>query len=226
MSSGKILAVRVGRSIDLTGASPIRTAYRKHRVAGRVRVLREGLEGDEQAHREAHGGPDRAVLAYSAAHYRAWGAEDIAAHGFGENLVVEGLDEETVCIGDVFAAGSAALEVSVPRTPCNMISRATAIEGLFERVRDAGRTGWLHRVLEEGELGEGDELVLRARPNAAWTVTRAARVMERMRAYDAAIVTEARELAALGALAIGWREKLRRRADATERGEVTRDETR
>lgn len=215
MTTGRILAVRVGRAIDLTGETPLRTAYGKHRVVGRVRVLREGLEGDEQAHREVHGGPDRAVLAYSAEHYRAWAAESLAPTGFGENLLVEGLDESSVCIGDVFAAGSAVLEVSVPRTPCKAITRATAIDGLYERTRESGRTGWLHRVLEEGGLGEGDALVLRERPNPSWTVTRAAHVMELMRAYDKTIVPEARELAAVTALALGWREKLRRRADAT-----------
>jgi MOSC domain-containing protein YiiM len=224
MPSPRVLSVRAGRTIDLVAGDPVRTAFRKHRIVGPVRVTREGIEGDEHAHAEVHGGPDRAVLAYPAAHYRAWAAASVAVDGFGENLVVDGLDEASVCIGDLYRVGTVLLEVSFPRTPCAMITRASGVQDLFERVRESDRTGWLHRVLEEGVLKEGDDVIACGRPNPTWTVSRAARVMARMRKLDPAAVDDARELATVAALVSGWREKLTKRADAAARGE-TRDPT-
>ncbi len=210
----RVVCILLGSSAALPGEPALRTAYRKQRAAA-ARVLRERLDGDEQEHVAVHGGADRAVLAYCAAHYTQWRAEsfDLAYGAFGENLVLDGLDERSTCIGDVYRVGTAVLEVSVPRTPCETISRATGVSGLYERVLATGRTGWLHRVLEEGELTEGAGLVRLARPHPDWTVERAADVMARMRAIEPAIAPDARALAGLPALATRWREKLRERAD-------------
>jgi MOSC domain-containing protein YiiM/SAM-dependent methyltransferase len=217
MTAPRIAAVLRGTPQPLAPDDPRPTAYRKQRCDAPVRVLRLGIEGDVQFARELHGGPDRALLAYAAAHYPRWRAEGLAvAYGaFGENLVVDGLDEDTVAIGDRFRAGTAVLEVAVPRTPCATIDGATGVAGLCERVRGGGRSGWLLRVIAEGTLGEGDALAREASPHPEWTVRRAAAVYERMRRGERAAADEARALAMLPELAARWREKLLERvADA------------
>ncbi len=218
MMAPRVVCILVGKAAALPGDPGARTAYRKHRVGTAIRVSRLGLEGDEQAHTAVHGGADRAVLAYSAEHYDRWRADslELALGAFGENIVVDGLDEQAVCIGDVFRVGSAVLEVSVPRTPCETITRVSGIPGLFERVLSTGRTGWLHRVLEEGAFVEGATLDRVAHPHPEWTVTRAADVMERMRGLDPATAADARSLAGITALAARWREKLLERAGEVE----------
>src|SRR5689334_22484023 len=101
---------------------PWTSAIWKEPVEGRVWAGREGLSGDSQVYRKGHGGPERALLLYAAEHYPRWRAEwavkDLGPGGFGENLTVSGLDESSVCVGDVFQTGDIRLEVSGPREPC------------------------------------------------------------------------------------------------------------
>jgi len=185
------------------------TAFGKRPVEGAVRVGRENLEGDAQADRRHHGGPEMAVLAYSADHYPAWRAElswpELGPGGFGENLSVEGASEETACIGDVWRAGTALLQISSPRNPCHKIADYWGRPELLERVLQRGRFGWYLRVLEEGELSAGAEVQRVERPHPEWTVLRAHRAaMERRLDRGAA-----RELSRLAALSPRWQEWLR-----------------
>jgi MOSC domain-containing protein YiiM len=144
----------------------MRTAYGKRPVQGLVHVLVQGLEGDEQAWRH-HGGPEMAVLAYSADHYPLWRAElswpELPLGGFAENLTVAGASEETVCIGDVWRAGTAVLQVASPRTSCRKMSRFWKRPGLAKAAEVSGRVGWYLRVLQEGALQAGDEVTLAER---------------------------------------------------------------
>ncbi|HUJ29476.1 MAG TPA: MOSC domain-containing protein [Myxococcales bacterium] len=138
--------------------------FGKQPVRGPVRVGAENVEGDKQMDRRYHGGPDKAVLAYSADHYPLWRAElswpDLPFGGFAENLSVEGVTEDTACVGDVWRAGTAVLQISSPRFPCIKIPRFWRRPALLERVVETGRTGWYMRVLEPGVLQEGDEIAL------------------------------------------------------------------
>src|SRR5207253_6200200 len=131
----RIESVQVGLPRN---AGEMRTAFGKRSVAGPVRAGRTNLEGDEQADRRYHGGPDMAVLAYAADHYPAWRAElswpELPLGGFGENLSVSGATEETVCIGDVWRAGSAVFQIASPRKPCHKISDYWGRPDLLERV--------------------------------------------------------------------------------------------
>jgi MOSC domain-containing protein YiiM len=220
----RIVSIQVGAAREVPmGESVRRTAYFKSSVLGPVRVSFAGLEGDEQAVADVHGGPDRAVLAYAAAHYEHWRRElpsqAWAPGAFAENLTIEGVDEHSVCIGDRYRAGSVVLEVSVPRTPCGSISQASGVSDLFERVESTGRTGWLHRVIEEGILEVGAELILCARPQPEWSVVRAAEVMARARRYERANVDAALALSEVSELAERWRVKLRERADQASQDE-------
>lgn len=216
MSEARVVAVFVGEGRELPGDPPMRTGYRKGRRSDRVRVLREGLVGDEQVSRSVHGGPDRAVLAFAAIEYARWRTEDPArSYAYGtlaENVVVDDVDETDVCVGDRVRVGTALLEVTMPRWPCGTISRATGVEGLFEAVRARGPAGWLLRVLDEGELGEGDRWERVARPFPMCTIARAVDVMTRVRAKERGAVDEARAMATLPPLAAQWRDKLIDRA--------------
>src|SRR5581483_9340843 len=160
---------------------PYTTGYFKEPVAGPVHVGRTNLAGDGQADLVNHGGPDKAVLAYSADHYPAWRAElgvpDLPYGGFGENLTIAGLTEADVCIGDVWKIGPVLLAVSQPRQPCWKTARRHGRKDMPARVVETGRSGWYYRVLEEGEIEAGLPVELVERPNPDWSVSRANQVM-------------------------------------------------
>lgn len=187
MSAGTIVSVRVGRVRELArpdwdhhDARTWHSAYGKDEVAGRVHVGALGLDGDEQADRRHHGGPQMAVLAYCAGHYAHWrrvpGLESMGPGGFAENLSVEELDESSVCVGDVYEAGGATLQVSQPRGPCAAISRWWNEPSMVKRATEAARIGWYLRVLREGVLARGDAMRLVERPRPEWTVVRVFRL--------------------------------------------------
>jgi len=184
----------------------LRTAIEKRPVDGPVALGPTGLAGDEVASTRVHGGPEKAVLAYAAAAYDAWRAEDgdrsdaLTAGAFGENLLIAGLDEGTVCIGDSWSVRrggarepAAVLQVTQPRVPCGTPGRRWGRPGLRGRMGASGRTGWYLRVLRPGTLAAGDRLVLLARPHPEWTVLRAWRLA-------AAAARDAARCAALQAL--------------------------
>jgi MOSC domain-containing protein YiiM len=199
----RIESVQVGKPVRAAGG--MRTAFGKRPVEGAVHVGRDNLEGDRQADRRYHGGPDMAVLAYPADHYRAWRAElawpELPMGGFGENLSVSGATEETVCLGDVWRAGTARLQVASPRNPCVKIMRYWGRPELLRRVFETGRTGWYLRVLDEGVIEAGGAVELVERMYPAWTVARAGRVAMARRANRSA----ARELSEVGALPQRWK---------------------
>lgn len=143
-----------------------------------VAVGSEGLAGDRQGDRRVHGGPEKAVHYYPAEHYarlagRVPGVAALLAPGvLGENLSGRGLDETSVCIGDVFAAGSCRLQVSQPRQPCWKISHRLGHDPMSRVVAELGCTGWYFRVLEAGALAVGDSLTLIDRPAPGLTLAR------------------------------------------------------
>jgi MOSC domain-containing protein YiiM len=182
VTTGILIAMHVGTPRTLgegTGSTgpDWTTSFIRDPHPGPLHLHRLGLSGDAPADTRHHGGPDKAVLLYTAAHYPRWRDEypqlPIGPGGLGENWTVDGLSENTVCIGDVYRIGDAVVEVSQPRIPCWKISRRWAVEGLTERVRESGRTGWYVRVLQEGMVRAGDTLELTRRPYPDLTVARA-----------------------------------------------------
>ena len=187
---------------------PWTSAIWKESVEGRVWAGREGLSGDAQVHRPSHGGPERALLLYPAEHYprwrSEWGTREIGPGGFGENLTVSGLDENTVCVGDVFQAGDVRLEISGPREPCANLVKRHHRPNLIEEVLSNGRSGWYARVHHEGWLERGLSIQLLDRPYPQWPISRAAPV-KRERTREPG---EARLLAQCPALLTDWRAKI------------------
>ena len=94
------------------------------------------------------------------------------ARFYGENFVVSGLHEDNVCVGDRYKIGTTLLEVSQPRKPCERLSHNTKNDHAREVIRQSGWTGWYVRVIEEGEIHQGDELILQHRPYPEWTIRR------------------------------------------------------
>lgn len=154
--------VALGRSVAWK-RSTVRTGIFKTPIAGRARVERLGLEGDEQADRAAHGGPLKAVYIYPSEHYAFWERElpetDLRWGAFGENLTVSGLAEDRVHVGDRFRIGSTVLAATKPRFPCFKLGIRFGREDIIDRFLASGRTGFYLRVLDPGDVGAGDDVV-------------------------------------------------------------------
>lgn len=184
------------------------TGIYKSPVDGEVPVTPHGVSGDGQADLHNHGGPDKAVCAYSADHYEDWrqrfGVDHLEFGAFGENLSLAGIDEHHICIGDLWAAGDVRLRVSQPRQPCWKLERKWRRETLINEVLASGRTGWYFRVEQSGVLKKGDALVLVERPEPAWTIAATNNVWHH-RIGDLAALAKAQGLAE------GWRRALEKR---------------
>lgn len=179
---------------------------------GPVRITKLGLEGDTQTDRKHHGGEHMAVHLYAADHYPYWREElpDVARlampGAFGENLHALGLTEADVFIGDRFRMGSAVLELSMGRQPCNTLARHFQRKDMVKRIVANHRCGWYFRVLEEGVAVAGDMLELVERTQEQWSVERAFALL-----FDPDCESpenEVRDLLAIPALGPQWQAKL------------------
>lgn len=172
-------------------------------------LRRANLDGDRQADSRVHGGPERAVLLYGAGRYALWAAElgrPLELGAFGENLTVDGFDEDTACLGDVYRVGEAAVQLSEVRGPCYKVQYRTGVPDLIDRINATGRSGVYARVIEEGRLRAGDGIELLDRPNPGWTAARAGRAYEQRKRDPEA----ARPLLDLAGLSVNWRARLER----------------
>ncbi|PTX53695.1 MOSC domain-containing protein YiiM [Melghirimyces profundicolus] len=175
---GRLVSLQVGtpRTYPSDGSSrgSWTNGIAKQAVEGPVRLGRTNLDGDGQADLQHHGGPDKAVLAYALRHYEAWRRDpdlkELGPGAFGENFTVDGLDEETVCIGDRFRVGDALVQVAQARLPCWKLDRRWGVDGLAERVKRNGKSGWYLRVIQEGTVEKRDTLELIDRPAPRWTI--------------------------------------------------------
>ena len=182
MISFAIVELRTGRANPLGGKGHL-SAIDKQPISGSILVGSEGLVGDQQADRRHHGGRDKALHAYPVAHYEAWTAElpqladRFVAGGFGENLVVEGVIEQDLCLGDRFRIGPVLVELSQSRQPCWKLNLRFNQCDMACRVQTTGRTGWYFRVLEPGRIAAGTQAQLVARPHSDWSLTRVWRLL-------------------------------------------------
>lgn len=158
--TGTVISVCRGRVKEVPHEGGVtRTAIFKDPVEGGVRVTRLGLEGDAQADTRHHGGPEMALLAYSATHYPHWAAflgRDLERGQFGENLTISRLLEAEVRVGDTFRCGSAVVAATKPRSPCFKVGIRVGNPALVDAYLDSGRWGIYLRVVEEGVVAAGD----------------------------------------------------------------------
>jgi ferredoxin-NADP reductase/MOSC domain-containing protein YiiM len=159
----RLLSVNVGlpRNIEWKGRT-VHTAIWKASVCGRCRVGRLNLEGDGQGDLAGHGGEQRAVFVYQIESYRYWQKQlrrnDFVHGQFGENFTTEGLPDDAVCIGDRYQIGSALFEVTQPRVTCYRVGIRMNEPRMPALLTSSGRPGFYLRVLQEGEVGSGDEI--------------------------------------------------------------------
>jgi ferredoxin-NADP reductase/MOSC domain-containing protein YiiM len=160
----RLLAVNVGlpQNIQWRGET-VYTGIWKKPVGGRCAVRRLNLEGDGQGDLGGHGGEQRAVMIYQTDSYRHWertlGRSDFTFGQFGENFTVDGLPDDEVCICDRYRIGSALFEVTQPRVTCYRVGIRMNDPRIPALLVSHHRPGFYFRVLEEGEVGAGDEIV-------------------------------------------------------------------
>jgi MOSC domain-containing protein YiiM/ferredoxin-NADP reductase len=160
----RLLSVNVGLPRDIAWrGKTVHTGVWKDPVRGRCRVGRLNLDGDGQGDLAGHGGEHRAVFVYQIESYRYWQEQlrrnDFVFGQFGENFTVEGLPDDGVYIGDRYRIGSALLEVTQPRVTCYRVGIRMNEPRMPALLTSSGRPGFYFRVLEEGEVGAGDEIV-------------------------------------------------------------------
>ena len=165
---GVVESLNVGlpRSVQADG-STVLTAIWKSAVDGRVPLRGVNREGDGQADRSVHGGPDKAIYAYAAEEIELWEAElgvELAAGAFGENLTVRGLPVSKAVIGERWAIGTTLLEVAQPRLPCFKLGIRFGDRAFPKRFARANRPGAYLRVIREGDIGSGDRIDVVSRP--------------------------------------------------------------
>ncbi|MCS0381579.1 MOSC domain-containing protein [Vibrio diabolicus] len=173
---GVVKAVLAGKTVPY--AHGAQSAINKQVLPDRQHATELGFTSDEQGDPRFHGGIQKALHIYPSEHYPIWqqqlGKRTIfqSAGGFGENISSEGVTESTICLKDKIRIGSTLLEVSQGRMPCWKLNVRFDQHDMARRLQDALRTGWYFRVLEEGDIGAGDEIILCERPYPEWPLAR------------------------------------------------------
>jgi ferredoxin-NADP reductase/MOSC domain-containing protein YiiM len=162
--TARLLSVNVGlpRDIEWKGRT-VHTGIWKNPVHGRCRVGRLNLDGDGQGDLAGHGGEQRAIFVYQIESYRYWQEQlkrsDFVYGQFSENFTLEGLPDDAVCIGDRYQIGTAIFEITQPRVTCYRVGIRMNEPRMPALLTSTGRPGFYFRVLLEGEVGAGDEIV-------------------------------------------------------------------
>jgi ferredoxin-NADP reductase/MOSC domain-containing protein YiiM len=162
--AARLVSLNVGLPRDISWrGKTVYTGIWKNPTPGRVMVRRLNIAGDGQGDLAGHGGLNRAVMVYQTESYRYWerelGRNNLTYGQFGENFTVEGLLDAQVCIGDRFQIGSALFEISQPRVTCYRVGIPMDEPQMPAKLVAHHRPGFYFRVLEEGEVGAGDEIV-------------------------------------------------------------------
>ncbi len=203
LQHGKVLRIQTGRVqtyIDDKGKS-WETGIYKEAVTTPIGITAKGLDGDERTGYDV----DRALCCQSVDNYRFWSAyfrRDFPLGTFGENVVLEGYTDETVCIGDVVRCGTALLQITQPRTPCYKQAKKIGVPNFVKLIEQTNRRGFLLKVLEAGTFMAGDAFETIERPYPDAPLLYVNRVF-----FDKPDQETLRWLADLEPFAHDWREK-------------------
>ena len=172
---GRLMSVNVGLPQDVAWHSQtVHTAVWKRPVEGPRLVRRLNIDGDGQGDLAGHGGQNRAVFVYQLESYQYWqqqlGRDDFTYGQFGENFTVRGLADDQVCIGDRFQIGDALFEVTQPRVTCYRVGIRMNDARMPAMLVSHHRPGFYLRVLREGAVQAGDQIVKVAAGAEAMTV--------------------------------------------------------
>jgi MOSC domain-containing protein YiiM len=208
----RLVSVNVGLPrLVLNNGEPVSTGIFKEPVAGRVRLRTLNLDGDRQSDLSVHGGPSKAVYGYPSEHYEYWQRElpemNLPWGMFGENFTTAGLFESELNVGDKFRVGSATVMVTEPRMPCYKLGIKFGRADIIRKFLQSGLSGFYFAVLEEGEVGSGDEFTLVERSDHGVTVSDITQLYVR----DKENVDLLRRAIAVEALSESWRDYFRER---------------
>jgi MOSC domain-containing protein YiiM len=173
--AGALLSVNVGMPRDVTWQGrTVHTAVWKKPAAGPAMVRRLNIDGDGQGDLAGHGGEQRAVFVYQIESYRYWqdqlGRDDFSYGQFGENFTVQGLADDQVCIGDRYQIGGAVFEVTQPRVTCFRVGIRMDDPQMPALLVSHHRPGFYFRVLTEGAVAAGQQIIKVASGPEAMTV--------------------------------------------------------
>ncbi len=207
MQEFRILSVNVGspRELEFQGKL-VTSSIWKAPVDGPVGVRGVNLEGDDQADREVHGGPDKAVYSYAVEDIRWWEGElgrTLELSAFGENLTTSGIEVSDALIGERWEVGTTLLEVSEPRAPCWKLGMKMEDPAFPRKFTKGGRPGAYLRIVREGILAAGDAIRVVDRPSHDVSVGDVFRIYTRER-------QNARLLLDVPALSEDWKKWARR----------------
>lgn len=206
-----LVSVNVGlpREITWRGQTVV-TGIWKEPVEGPRTVRRLNVDGDGQGDLKGHGGENRAVYVYQLDSYRHWQdqmrRDDFTYGQFGENFTVEGLGDDEVCIGDRYRVGSALFEVTQPRVTCYRVGIRMDEPRMAALLVAHGRPGFYFRVLEEGDVRAGDDVMRIATGRETMTVADVNALLYLAGRHD---VDQLRRALRIPALSPGWQESLR-----------------
>ena len=214
-----LLSVNVGLPRDVAWqGKTVRTGIWKEPVSGPVMARRLNIDGDGQGDLTGHGGEQRAVLVYQIGSYRHWeqhfGRHDFRYGQFGENLTVDGLADDEVCIGDRYRIGGAHFEVTQPRVTCYRVGIRLGEPEMPALLVSHHRPGFYMRVLREGRIQAGDQIIKTRTGPHALSVTQTDALLYLPDRDSAKLRIAAR----IPALSPGWRQSFRELIDASERG--------
>jgi len=178
---GILVSIQIGKpqTMDMVGDDGRDRSWTsgifKTPVTGQIWLGKTNLRGDGQADLSVHGGPDKAVMVYSADHYPYWREQlahlpELPYGAFGENFTIAGLTEDNVCMEDIYRIGEALVQVSDPRQPCWKLARRMQTRKIGPMVIRSGFSGWYMRVLNEGYVEAGLPVELVEQPDPFWTI--------------------------------------------------------
>jgi len=220
MARLRSLNVGLPRDIPWRGQT-VHTGVWKSPVQGRRMVRRLNVDGDGQGDLAGHGGEHRAVYVYQLDSYRYWqqwlGRSDFSHGQFGENFTIEGLPDDEVCIGDRFRIGGAVLEVTQPRVTCYRLGIRMDEPRMPALLVAHDRPGFYFRVIQEGEVGAGDEIVQIAAGPERMTVAATNALLYK----PGHPRSELERVLRIPALSAGWRNSFQVLFDRADGGDVT-----
>ncbi len=191
------------------------TGIYKQAANGPLELGPEGFVGDQQADRRVHGGPDKAVHLYPAAHYARLAerfpgaASHLRIGSMGENMSTADLIEGDVRIGDIWRVGTARLQLCQPRNPCWKIDERFGCDGMAQFIAEQRITGWYWRVVTPGTVCPGDTLALEETAPQAYTLAEAMLLWQAHRPP----LADLEKLSASPGIADNWRQKIANRID-------------
>ena len=219
----RLLSVNVGLPRDISWeGKTVHTAVWKNAVDGRRMVRRLNVDGDGQGDLAGHGGEHRAVFVYQIHSYRYWekqlGRNDFTFGQFGENFTIDGLADGEVCVGDRYRIGGALFEVTQPRVTCYRVGIRMREPRMAALLVSHHRPGFYFRVLEEGEVGSGDEIVKVAGDPVGLTVAQTDALLYLPGASD----DQLQRALSMTALSPGWQASFRAILQEQPRGGSTK----